>query len=323
MGPNTRRQIGLLLCVAAVAAALPTLTGCRSEGPIYINREPVVVADETAASLVDRLVDTRNQIRTFQAHLSGRVAWQGDPSGFGLPPKNEPRKPGEPGKGIISKGHILANRQPGEQRQTTMLVTFPNFRAVFEMVGLDEAFWVRKFQKTRRFITGTLDPIAPRPELWTTIRPQDIGTLLFYDDLFPEEEGQKSTVYLEAWPDFYILHVLRIDRKPEPIYSRLWIHRESLRVFVHQLFDSDGALVAEARIKEYRDVPTAGERPYDRRRDDAPKVAVPATVILYWPRDRVVFNVELKNVRLNGDLDQKFFAAPDPKAGAQIKNISE
>jgi len=312
---------GLAVCTALLLIA--TAAGCKRQ-QIRITRPPEVDRQETAESIKKALIERRNLIRTIEARVVGRVAWQANIERFSASAAPE-KRPAVSATAVaeISYGLFQATREPGEPRQTRLIATFPKRRAVLEMLAVDERFWLRKFQVSRLFVAGTVDITRPRPSGWTSMRPQDLGTLLLFDDLFPQEEGVPSAVYLETWPQVYILHILRVNRQPEPIYTRLWLQRSDLSVVCHQLFDADGTLVAEAQMKDHKDFPLERRRSWPLGSSALPPTSVrlPETVLIYWPRERIALQMKMKYRRINGTLDADEFAPPDPTRGAQVINI--
>lgn len=307
---------------AWVALAL-LLVGCRRHD-LRLSGDIMLPPQETSDSLRERLTEQRDRLQTVQARVEGRVAWQADLEQFASAGAAAPRR-SETALASISAGLLQATRFPGEPRQTRLVATFPRYRSVLEMLAVDDLFWLRKFQQSKLFLSGRLAGDRPRPRAWTSMRPQDLGTLLFNDDLFPSAAAEASTMYMETWPDVYILHVLRIEREPEPIYSRIWIQRSDLTVRSHQLFEPDGTLVAEARFDEYKDFQLKPPRSW-RRGESRPNpgmIRLPEAVMLYWPRDRVVLQLRLKYEKINEPLDPAFFAPPDPAGGAQLLAIPE
>ena len=113
----------------------------------------------------------------------------------------------------------------------------------------------------------------------------------------PALNGQ-DICYVEKWPDYYVMNFLRPDW-PNHIYSKIWIERQGLTVAIHQLFDSSGELVAEARFKNYGDT--------TRNPGSKVKMDMPTRVDFLWPRDRILMRATFDDIKLNGDIPAKFF----------------
>jgi hypothetical protein len=104
--------------------------------------------------------------------------------------------------------------------------------------------------------------------------------------------------YVEKWADYYVKNFLRPDW-PNHIYSKIWFERKRLTVAIHQLFDSSGELVAEARFGDYGRYPvSAGSKV---------KLDVPVRVDFLWPRDRILMRAAFDGIKLNGDIPAKVF----------------
>jgi hypothetical protein len=330
------------LCVC-VALATP---GCRTPktGGMRIEKEadaPNVVARSVVEN---KLITNALAMSTIQMEVKGSLimdptssradASEDRPSAGGKPtPSSAPREM------ELTGGRFIAKRIPGEPRLTRFHCDFIRNNSVFSLLSAENLFWVRLPVHGAFFFVGSLDYRHPRPVRLPvgqfqgavpTIRPQDLGTLLLCDDLFPESGGTNAS-YMEVWPQFYILHIMRPGRSPEPIYSRLWIDRQSLNVIYHQLFDATGALVAEAYLSDHRFYPTipkskgvAGSAKERAEEAKGPKEAsLPGRAICYWPKDNIAMRLEFLRVHLNEKFQEGVFAQPDTSKGAVVTLPSE
>jgi len=182
----------------------------------------------------------------------------------------------------------------------------------FTLLGRDRSFWmlIPTSQEERdkaisqgqaaprgKVLYGTFDSAALRPRDRYSIRPQDFANLLLLAEAKPALNGQ-DICYVEKWQDYYVISFLRPDW-PNHIYSKIWVERQTLTVAIHQLFDSSGELVAEARFQDYARYPAA--------KGGKVKLDVPTRVEFLWPRDRILMRASFGEIKLNGDIPAKVF----------------
>jgi len=189
----------------------------------------------------------------------------------------------------------------------------------FSLLGIGDKFWISlpnpraddPDEPPGHVITGDvykkqggrggqeirLDPTRrQRPRGLISARPQDFLDLLLFDEVFALIDGKSNMLcYRETWDDHYVLTFLRPDWQ-EHIVSRIWIERKDLRVTIHQIFDANGEILAEARFRDY------GR--YKIGRSNL-TVEVPHQVCLLWPRDYTVMEIELSAVRVNKSIPEK------------------
>ncbi len=201
-------------------------------------------------------------------------------------------------------------------KKTRFFADFPGSDKMISFLALGEDFWIvlpdpEAGERGRRILKGVLDRTWPRPNVYSSLRPQDIGDLLLYDEVFGDAEKGSGLEFMEIWPQHYIVTVLRADR-PGAICSRIWVNRNTQMVTHHQLFDADGTILAEARFANYaRFVAKDGET-----------VVLPTRVILIWPREELVLDVELSKVSVNKTLKQIVFRRPsESKSGVEVETI--
>ena len=182
----------------------------------------------------------------------------------------------------------------------------------FTLLAKDRSFWmlIPTSQEERdkaitqglaaphgKVLYGKDDPDALRPRDRYSIRPQDFANLLLTAEARTALNGQ-DICYVEKWPDYYVMTFLRPDW-PNHVYSKIWVERQSLTVAIHQLFDSSGELVAEARFKDYARFPvTQGSKA---------KMDVATKVDFLWPRDRILMRTTFADIKVNGDIPAKRF----------------
>jgi hypothetical protein len=148
-----------------------------------------------------------------------------------------------------------------------------------------------------KVLYGTFEAESLRSPNWYSIRPQDFADLLLMTEAKSALNGQ-DICYVEKWQDYYVMNFLRPDW-PNHIYSKIWFERQTLTVAVHQLFDSAGELVAEARFKDYGRYPVT--------KDIKVKIEMPTQVDFLWPRDRILMRATFEGVQLNGDIPARIF----------------
>jgi hypothetical protein len=148
-----------------------------------------------------------------------------------------------------------------------------------------------------KVLYGTFDSDTLRPRDRYSIRPQDFADLVLMAEARPALDGQ-DICYVEKWQDYYIMTFLRPDW-PNHVYSKIWFERQNLTIAIHQLFDSSGELVAEARFKNYgRYAVSPGSKV---------KIDVPTQVDFLWPRDRILMRAAFVDIKLNGDIPASVF----------------
>lgn len=159
-----------------------------------------------------------------------------------------------------------------------------------------------------RVVDGTR---RTRPPGLISARPQDLLDLLLFDEVFELLAGSEGMMcYRETWDDYYVLTFLRSDWR-EHIVSRIWIERKELRVAIHQIFDGNGEVLAEARFGQYQ---------RHKVRGGELTVEVPRVVWLLWPRDYTVMEVNLLSLQVNEAIPERRWS-PRPKAG--YREVSE
>jgi hypothetical protein len=163
----------------------------------------------------------------------------------------------------------------------------------------DQAISQGKAAPRGKVLYGQFDADALRPRDRYSIRPQDFGDLLLNSEAKLALNGQ-DICYVEKWPDYYVMNFLRPDW-PNHIYSRIWVERRQLTVAIHQLFDSAGELVVEARFKDYGHYPVA--------KVGKVKLDIPTQVDFLWPRDRILMRTMFADIKVNGDISAKRFDA--------------
>jgi len=201
-----------------------------------------------------------------------------------------------------------------EPKKTRFFADFPGSDRMINFLALGDEFWIvlpdpEAGPRGRRILKGMLDRTWPRPELYFSLRPQDIGDLLLYDEFFRDPEKEPGIEFMEIWPRHYILTVLRADR-PGAVCSRIWVNRRTLMATHHQLFDADGTILAEARFTNYMQFAAKGGE----------SVALPTRAIFIWPREQLVLDVTLATVSVNKALEQKVFRRPSER-GADVQTI--
>jgi hypothetical protein len=182
----------------------------------------------------------------------------------------------------------------------------------FTLLGKDRSFWMLiptsqeerdkatnqgQSAPTGKVLYGTFESDTLRPKDWYSLRPQDFADLMLTAEARLALNGQ-DICYVEKWQDYYVMNFLRPDW-PNHIYSKIWFERQTLTVAVHQLFDSAGELVAEARFKDYGRYPVT--------KDIKVKIEMPTQVDFLWPRDRILMRATFEGVQLNGDIPARIF----------------
>jgi len=183
---------------------------------------------------------------------------------------------------------------------------------VLETLAIGDKFWVKLPKPERKLADlrsvlyfGEFKRGGARPENSFAMRPQDIIDLLACQEILNSFQLEKvKAFFLETWPDYYILHVLRVNPDEEPpvrIYSKIWVERHSLTVAIHQLYDMAGEMVAEARFVNYV-----------RYGEDVDAVLVPLQMRFLWPRDKVALHVYLRRetVEVNRKLPDQTWRSP-------------
>jgi hypothetical protein len=182
----------------------------------------------------------------------------------------------------------------------------------FTFLGKERSFWmfipISQEERDRaisqgqaapigKVLYGTFESDALRPTDRYSVRPQDFADLMLTGEAGLALNGQ-DICYVEKWADYYIMNFLRPDW-PNHIYSKIWFERQNLTVAIHQLFDSAGELVAEARFKGYGRYPATQESKV--------RMEIPIRVDFLWPRDRILMRAEFEDVKLNGNIPARVF----------------
>ena len=310
----------------ATGVMLLALAGCRSAPPaMHVTREVTPETAVTRQALEARLLANIGAVDTFLADVNGRLVIQGLPVGTEKPTPLMERKlrtvarPAYPGEwsAVLTTTRLLARRKAGEEPRTRFVTEFLTERLAFSLLSIGDRFWIRVPKPAAPVVTGVINDDKPRSSGWPTMRPQDLGVLLFYDDLRPEAGEWKYITCMETWPDYYILHVLHPGRAPEIIYSRIWVERQTLNVVYHQLFDADGTVVAEARLGTYTELSATSKskgESYPKGNEPAEErtmVSLPTEAIVFWPKENLALELRFTHIVLNQPIEDQFFAPPD------------
>ena len=321
-----KRSVLMYAARAAAAGLMMLLAGCKSAAvPLHITREVTPEVTITRQSLEAHLLARVAGMDTLLAYVEGTLVIQGLPTTKEKPatPVEEKRaklgKTAYPGERTeeLTGTRLFVKRVAGEAPCTRFVTEFPSLETAFSLLSVGDKFWIRIPRREQPGVTGTFNDSLPRLKGWPTMRPQDLGTLLFCDDLRPVSGRLAYTSYMETWPDYYILHILRPTRTPEILYSRLWIDRQTQNVIYHQVFDPDGTVVAEARIFEYKDVSTVPKSKGRRLPTSAAAAeageffSMPTRAVVFWPKENLALNLTFTRAVLNEPLDIQFFAPLD------------
>ncbi len=323
------KRTNILKCVAGVAMAaslMLALAGCGSSNMRF--HVPLPVPAETPLTreaLTVRLVAQVAGMDTVLAHVEGSLVVQGFPvtkDQLKTPAAQELEKiapPTYPGERTeeLSGARLFARRIAGEEPRTRFLAEFPRVGTALSLLSIGDRFWVRSPLPNLPVVTGDFNDSASRPKGPPTMRPQDLGMLLFCDDLMPVNGKWNYTSYMEVWPNYYILHILHTARSPEVIYSRLWIDRQTLTVVYHQIFDPDGTVVAEARLSDYRDFSTVSRSrgrsmPKGARlAENSATFTMPVRAVIFWPKENMALDLRISRVVANEPIEDQYFSPPD------------
>ena len=206
-------------------------------------------------------------------------------------------------------GQLLLKRDHHANRDVRFSGQMLAPSASFMLLGRNADFWVlmptldpeeRDRTNVRGTVyMGTAQRGALRPKGTFSYRPQDIGDLLLYDEVFSED----MICYMETWEKYYILNFIRQNWE-EHIYSRIWVNRSTGYVAIHQLFDRSGEVIAEGRFSSYRAYPSSvGDFTID----------LPTQVVLLWPRDGIVMEAMLSDVKVNEQIADRLFEPVIPR----------
>ena len=294
---STSRALRAAAVVLAVFAA-----GCREKKQNVVTRPKML--DMSRDELIGRL--QINVKRT--ATLKGRCAVTATDQKQLVPASAEDadrRRKGEPFKCIFNRrtltGVFAMDRfDPRLPERVRFIAEISGVGPVLELLGLGDFFEVKirnadtKLGAYRSTLyRGKCEPGAPRAKDQFSMRPQDIINLIVCQELLASAPFYKS-FYMETWPDYYVIHVLRGDETwAEGIHSKIWVERQNLTIAIHQLYDVTGTMVAEARFTEYINMTT-----WPSRDLPAIHVPIPHRIRFVWPLDRVIIDVRFRR----GDL---------------------
>jgi len=308
-----------MLC--ALIVAMPV--GCARK-TIHIRDLPASQNTISREELEAKLLTNNAFITSIYAYVEGDIVTMQREAG-GTEPKTRTGAENAEWSGTLTNGRFMASRSSKSPWMTRFVAEFPMLQATFSLLANGRNFWIRPPRPTAQLFKGTHDNTFARPEGWPTLRPQDLGVLLLCDDLFATEESERNVTYMETWPTFYVLHILRPQRKPEVIYSRIWVHRETLQIAYHQLFDADGSVVAEARLGGYKPMSVAGPKRWGRAPDETSTaeksayVEIPTEARIFWPKDKVALDIRLKHIRLNQGIEASVFDPPDESKAVVVE----
>lgn len=304
-------RMRLRLRVAAAWAVLPAvllLGGCAGlagREPAEQPKRPRPVASR--AQLIAMLQENMNRLATLTAKADVQIINQNvlvpATTADALRRKVGRKRYRKAFERARVDGLLLLSREPKGDRYVRFSGQLPVGSATFSLLARNDKFWIalpnpdREAARTdgRRgtVYIGTAPRDGIRPPKTFSYRPQDIGNLFLYDEVFAPE----LIAYLETWKDYYILNFLRQDWR-EHIYSKIWINRETGRVAIHQLFGPSGEIVAEGRFGAYRPCPSqAGKTEVD----------IPREVVFLWPRDNLVMKVDIEHVKVNEAISPRRF----------------
>jgi len=211
-------------------------------------------------------------------------------------------------------GYLVFERQPPTQRIQNRVKFVGEIMGerVITLMAYDDVFIVKLRKANRKLgelpfsvYKGRFDPEVPRSKDSFSMRPQDIMNLFLCREMLTSFDLEKiKATFVEVWPDYYILSVLRVDpdrQNPVQLYSRIWVERHSLMVAIHQLYEPSGAMVAEARFQNYI-----------LHQQDSDEIYVPRQVRFIWPRDKVTIDCTLRTDKMsvNYKVDEKFWKPP-------------
>jgi hypothetical protein len=316
-----RRAVG---CAITILVCMVGLAGCAGpgggSGPRAASKRPTY-PEKTRGELLEVIHATFAQIANIKARARVQVAKKDQ-----LIPASvldaERMKRGEQYKktffSVDVNGYFIIDQNAdGSNHNVKFGGTVVGQPATFLLLGAGDRYWVRMpnagrdpddRNAPRNFVMkGALTRSGMRPKDNISLRPQDIPDLLFCSEAGDVMAGKPGLIcYLETWPESYILTFIHKDR-PESIYSRIWVRRKSLQVSVHQIFDPNGEIVAEARFGKYE--PT--QNPSGDR-----LVELPREVVFLWPRDYLVLACKMDMVKVNSRIAPgtwKFRSRPGDK----------
>ena len=306
-------RAGLWLRCAAVVGLAALLAGCENGEP----KEPPVVERGPVIKMSKEELTGRLQIVAKRtATLKGKCSVTAIDQNQIVPATAEDarrRKEGRPFKAIFNKrtlsGVFAMDRfDPRQPQRVRFAAEAIGFGPVLQLLAVGPRFWVKVKNDDSRLgsyrsilYQGIYDPNVPRSPKQFSMRPQDILDLMVCQELLVSAPFPKA-VYLETWPDYYILHVLRVEENwPEALYSKIWLERRNGTLAIHQLFDVTGRMVAEARFTKYINL-------FTRTEEGKPRVPVPVAhkVRFIWPMDKVIIEVEFArgDLHLNYSIPQ-------------------
>ncbi len=314
---RVRSALGVAAPLLMVSLCLACFQGCNPfRGAVRLEPGPVRKREATRLELLQVLTQNMRRFYSLKAKASITVTRQDI-----LVPEtlmdDVRRKRGKPyRKKFFSadlNGIFLLQRDREGNRNVRFSGQIVAGSAHFMLVGKNDAYLIVTPPTYReedageaprgRVYVGQLERETVRPDDLFSIRPQDICDLFLYDEAFDALQ-EKTICNMERWDEFYILNFLRPDWRPEHLFSKIWFERDDLRVAIHQLFDGSGALIAEARFGRYGRYSAKGSEV---------EVEIPTMAELIWPRDGIIMEVALDNIKANEGIDAKYFEPKIPK----------
>ena len=318
------RESGLMRCatVAVLVLSAVVLTGCFSRESIeFVDEGPELKQVANRRELLEIVQQDMDKLLTIKARANVELIKEDVLIPAGLYDE-QLRRRGKPyNKAFLTsevRGFLFLERGPESPRNILFKGSVVGANLEFSMLGTGDAFWIAMPNVNRED-----DPAAPRGHIYFgtvgeedvrplekfSIRPQDMADLYLYDEVYPALRGD-STVFctMEKWPEFYVLTFMRLDWV-NPIFSRIWVERKTLHVAIHQLFDATGAVVAEGRFRSYR--------PF-RDEEHNLDVELPTEAVLLWPRDHIVMEVTLDNVKVNEEILDRYWEPQERRGYKQV-----
>jgi len=306
------RTGGKTLPILAILASVLGLAGCVGHGARWVEPESGPKRREASRKeLLGVLEQQMNRLATLSAKVNITIVKQD----ILLPASVTDdllRVTGKPYHKRFLRGEVTGllflSRAPDGSRKIRFSGEVTGASAHFLLLGKNNDFWVvppdaqdekdkdKKDASRGRVFVGTVDRRGIRPNDLFSVRPQDVEDMLLNDEVYSVLHGE-MICFVETWPDYYVMNFIRPDW-PENLYSRIWIERVNGTVAIHQLFDGSGNIVAEGRFRDYKEHFGKGS---------SLTADIPVRVDFLWPRDQLILQCELSNIKVNEQIRSDVF----------------
>ena len=277
---SSRAGLTFVVCASALLS-----TSCLARRRVITrqgNSQPVVLLTADKASLLKRIADQYESIRSLNATVDM-----------------------VPAVGSVNKGKIteykdvrafILFRKPADIH---LIGLYPVVRnKAFDMVSDGKGFRLY-VPSQNRFLLGENEIVTPSPNKLENLRPSVFLQALLIQTLDPANE----TAVLEDFTDednaAYIVQILRKNAAGELVLARnVWFERVALAIVRQQIFDPAGAIVMDVRYSTWQNFNS---------------VPFPSKIDINRPKDEYGIVMTLIKVEINQPIADDKFVLEQPE----------